>query len=308
MKTRLTIVIIVNALFLPACHPRDDPSLRQELRSESAKNGLAIVEALGSSVAVVSFDGNERYFDTGSRQLLVFSNSGRAVLWWNMPNLLPPGEMTIETIDGKKLIQKRQPRSQFFPLALAESAERLAFQGTSKGGALQLQWASFDFSQGGLIGYVRGSCDWSPDGSALVYSDEGEIHIFDVSSGTSKPLTKGDDPTWSPDGKLIAHRDYDSHAALITKEGLPIKSPLNAYSPIHPLRWSPDGRYVLFPERVTDRIPLIDHYRLVICRVSDGGSIIFREFGAGTGDTGNFHWIVDYPKFCGSCKPGIPFN
>jgi len=167
-------------------------------------------------------------------------------------------------------------------------------------------------SSGHNGGYVDGSdgpCDWSPDGTSLVYEKQGAIYIFQVSTSESKFLTEGHDPTWSPNGNLIAYRREDTTAALISREGVRMSWPVSSFHPVSPLRWSPDGRYVSFAESVPERIPLIGtYYRLVVCRVSDGKVLVARKFGAGAGDTRNFHWIVDYRKFCSHCATGEPFN
>ena len=71
-----------------------------------------------------------------------------------------------------------------------------------------------------------------------------------------------------------------------------------------------NSRYILFSEATAGlRIPFVTaYYQLLICRVSDGECVSIRTFGAGAGDTENFHWITDYRKFCSSCMPGQPFN
>lgn len=44
---------------------------------------------------------------------------------------------------------------------------------------------------------------WSPDGDRLILTNDDEIHIVDVHSGTPRFLTKGRLPAWSPNGKRI---------------------------------------------------------------------------------------------------------
>jgi hypothetical protein len=300
--------VVLNALLLLACESHGAPGLHEELRKASAVSGLALVESRGAKTVVIPFDGEERFFQTGLSQPLVFSKSGHAVLWWNQAGL--SSELLVKTVGGTPILQSRPPVGQLMPSALNETAARLAFVARSTNAVrLTLQWASFDFSRSGVVGEADGPSDWSPDGEALVYERAGQIYIFDVSRGSSVPLVRGHEPTWRPDGAAVAYLTEGSQAALVTREGSSIKWPLDGYHPIHGLHWSPDGRYVVFPEEVPEHIPLIGtYYRLVVCRVSDGGAITVRKFGAGAGDTGNFHWIANYRDFCTDCKSGEPFN
>ena len=45
---------------------------------------------------------------------------------------------------------------------------------------------------------------WSPDGSQLAYSDNGQLYIYDVAANTETLLTDGTHPAWRPDGQWMA--------------------------------------------------------------------------------------------------------
>jgi hypothetical protein len=144
----------------------------------------------------------------------------------------------------------------------------------------------------------------------LVYEKQGRIYVFSIPRGASRLLTQGRDPTWSLNGKWIAYTTADGKAALVAVDGTSASWPISNHEPMGPVRWSPNSRYILFSEATAGlRIPFVTaYYQLLICRVSDGECVSIRTFGAGAGDTENFHWITDYRKFCSSCMPGQPFN
>ena len=53
---------------------------------------------------------------------------------------------------------------------------------------------------------------WSPDGTQIIYDSVGDIHIYDIASQTSEPITDSNfwlqRPMWSPDGTRIAYEAY----------------------------------------------------------------------------------------------------
>jgi hypothetical protein len=284
----------------------DPGELRNELRKQSATIGLALAAAPAGHVTVIPFDGPEKYFESGYRfPITAFGKAGQLVLWWLRKDFWDlGGEFVIDSTDGRELARKRIPVIGFHPVILSETGRRIAYFGTPRPGLPKgLYWASFDFSSGGLVDERTSDPDWSPDGVSLVYSKEGRIYIFDVANGVSKPLVAGHDPTWSPNGKWIAFVDASGGASLAATDGAPVPWQLKSHKPLSAMRWSPDGRYVSFPvETPSSPLTLFDvAYKLLVCRVSDGRSMVAQEFGAESAGYAGFYWIVDYRKFCRGC-------
>ena len=309
-----SLVLFGLPLFLlatTACRSQNSQELRDELRRESAVSGLALAAGSSWYITVIPFDREERNFRTEqSRQIMAFGRAGRMVVWIYRPSFLQPDQFFVDSTDGERVENiNRKGASSFFPLALSEAAGRIAFWGGLQGKdrAEGLRWSTFDLSRGSFIDEGR-NCDWSPDGAALVYEKQNEIYVFDVATSSSRLLVKGHDPTWRPDGQCIAFRAPDRRASLVTTAGAPVKWALGTHEPTGAVRWSPDGRNVSFSEPIPGlHIPFVTaDYRLVACRVKDGKSLTVRKSsGAKTGDTNNnFHWIVDYGKFCSGCMPG----
>ena len=304
--------IAISALLLfSGCGHADDSDIRSELRAESAKFGLAIAAGVSNRIVIIPFDGSERYFKTEhTRQLKLFGASGSMVLWLYRPSFLESSQFFIDSIRGERIADIHPRVSEFSPVALSEASRRLAFLGRSYGKDKPngLHWAAFNFSRVNFVAQADGNCDWSPDGNALVYENKGQIYIFDVASSSSRRLTRGHDPAWSPNGKWIAFRSVDERASLVSIEGKSVNWAVGTHNPTSPIRWSPDGRYVSFSEAIPSlQIPFITaDYGVSVSRISDGQSIIVKKFGAY--GTSSFFWIIDYRSFCGGCMPGTPFN
>jgi hypothetical protein len=303
---RRELFVAIAAVLTAACAQTGDADVEHELRLESATSGLALVSAIAGHVIVVPFDGPVKYLESEYRfPISALGRGGRMVLWWSPRSFFDSsGTLVIDFTNGKRVAEAEPPVIGFHPLALSETARRIAFWGRPRGKNMisGLHWASFDFSRTGLVDQATGYPDWSPDGGSLVYDKEGKIYAFEIARGSSRPLTDGRLPTWSPDGKLIAFLAPSGRASLITTEGVPIGWPIARHEPISAIRWSPNGLYVSFSERLPSRLALRDAVsRLVVCRVSDGKTISVQEFSSKGNDYEAYHWIVDYSRFCSRC-------
>lgn len=298
---------------LSACGIVHDRSVRDDLREESARVGLALVEARSERIAVIPFDGTTRYYKAGYSQPLTaaFGRNGTLVAW-HRSSIWGPTELIVTSISGRVVTRALSPTPDFYPGAITEEAGLLEFWGTMpRNHRAGLYWAALDLSKIGFIDSLQTGDepfgDWSPDGSKLVYSKSGVVRVFDMRSQRSTPIVRGRDPTWAPNGKWISFRGPDELAALITIDGTSVPWSVGRRKPCSPLRWSPDGRFVSFSER--RHFPLLGgYYRVVICRVSDGRDVAIRTLGISWPDLLGFHWILRYREFCHDCTPSEPFS
>jgi hypothetical protein len=303
MRPRATLLGTLIAL--SACAGPQDPGVLQDLRKESAANGLALMEMSFQNPVVIPFDSEERHLDlprSGGIPWAV-SNSGRMIAWYREPSAMDilgaphapdpitalQSELVIRTTEGR-VVARRRFLGGITPRALNEEARRLALiSGSSpeypRGGTY---WQSLDFSSGGLVDdSIALAAEWSPDGALLAYQTAGEIRLFDIAKGSSRSLTNGTLQTWSPNGKWIAFHSPDRWASLVTPEGAPVKWSLSQHRIDCCLTWSPDGRFVSFEEYL--EIPLLTAYhRPVVCRVTDGACTTMSEVPVG------LRWIVNY--------------
>lgn len=93
----------------------------------------------------------------------------------------------------------------------------------------------------------------SPDGTKLIFSYWDGLNIVDAADGENREVLpiKGVDPSWSPDGKMIAFVDYnDSYKVKIynleTGEETLVYDPQEKYANVSNVQWSPKGNEILF--------------------------------------------------------------
>ncbi len=102
------------------------------------------------------------------------------------------------------------------------------------------------------------SIGWSRDGRTIVYDLDGKVLLYHLDTDSVSFLTDGSRPTWSADGIWIAYRRPDGTAGLIRPDGTGSKSILDNVRLGWGLRWTPDGRYLLYTDAVADAIRVSD--------------------------------------------------
>ncbi len=117
---------------------------------------------------------------------------------------------------------------------------------------------------------------WSPDGGMIAFAsyretrkylddrhyevrDAGGVYVIDVNSGsTKKYVDLASQPAWSPSGRLIAYEKKDGYYVTDLYDDtiydvtliIPIRRPLFCARISYPIRWSPDGKYLVFCKQV----------------------------------------------------------
>ncbi len=302
-------------LLLSLCTKARTESVESDLDRDSRSEGLALVAVVGQQTAVFPFGQPAKYYTTKwGIAIPTFAKSGR-VIAWNIRTMFQEPEVVIETVNGEQSTKKALWLDLSI-LSLNETCGRIALlarSGKRYPGAFDLRWTSMDFSTDEFVDRLQGQeshgADWSPDCRFLVYGKADEIRLFDTKDRTSVQLARGYDPAWSPDGKVIAFRGPVGTVSLMNAKGQLLPSPLESHLSLATVRWSPNGKYVSFIEKISPRRPGLfsSTTRLVVCRVQDGDCLTVREFGEIRGYYDEFHWIVGYKDFCRDCAPGEPF-
>ena len=126
----------------------------------------------------------------------------------------------------------------------------------------------------------QATLDWSPDGKQIVYSSgKGTIYLLDTATHQAQAVAKGWGGHWSPSGSMIAFISDADRAVLLDLKTSVVRPVVPDREMLrYPLLWSPDGQYLLLPERASSIWPY--HYgRLVVYRLSDGATSTVDDYG-----------------------------
>jgi Tol biopolymer transport system component len=135
---------------------------------------------------------------------------------------------------------------------------------------------------------------WSPDDKKIVYEAADSIRIYEIGQDKSTIITvaKGENPTWSPDGRWIAFLDRDTYYA-IHPDGHGLKKMLHKSASYSGLLWSPDARIVAYVSEAglfegAWRYLDAEIYRLRVRRLEDNSEDWVAEGQLGE----SFQWVT----------------
>ncbi len=245
----------------------------QDLSMELKNNpkGLALFTAAHGQIQIHPFDGPEVSFCASDRSLPPYvSQDGKTILWRGKDSF---GVQTV----GSPIIQHHSADSTVLwlasvpnhPEAIAYAvattpplSTKVIFESTPETAKL-LGWPDPHFER--QQSYVWTTPSWSPDGKqlALALLDTGStagnsgtyVLLWNVISDKSRRIAPGTTPAWSPDGQWISYlRSHGPEHQLAGEARLynlatGKDEKLFEFDNLDvslPLRWSPDGKYLLF--------------------------------------------------------------
>ncbi len=194
------------------------------------------------------------YLSGLSAEFLDFSRDGQWVAYAGFPD----GALWRSRLDGSQRLRLTNPPMQVIHVAWSPDGKQIAFAGLVPGTPQRIYLVPAD---GGALTPVlpeqhnQEQPSWSPDGKSLLIS---YIHWLEPTPRGIARVHLGDhkverlpgsenlwEAEWSPDGRYIAARTFDSHAIMLFDTHVRKWSEL-VKSDVGFLRWSPDSRFVYF--------------------------------------------------------------
>ncbi len=131
------------------------------------------------------------------------------------------------------------------------------------------------------------SGDISPEGDKLVFSGRGDIFIVPVKDGVTKNITNTQgvferDVAWSPKGDYVAYisdksGEYELYIQKADGSEPPVQITKNADTYYYKLKWSPDGKKLLFNDKKL-RLRYVDIQTKKVTLVDKGETWEITEF------------------------------
>ena len=89
--------------------------------------------------------------------------------------------------------------------------------------------------------------EFSPDGSTIAFTREGDVYLAPSLGGNSRFLAAdGRYPAFSPDGKSVSFASSDGRLMLVDLNGSEPREVQSGFDEVHNSLWLPDGKHILF--------------------------------------------------------------
>lgn len=210
--------------------------LLAELEEKSASEGLVIAGVMNRDLLVFPFSGSpfvRRFFDYDLGAVRT-SSDGKAPLGYSYVENpgIPARRLALITTAGGVIALLNRDVINIADLAIASDRTVVAFAGKDSGtGEVGIFLGRFGTSDTHLIvplqshsGVPQTSLGWVPDGSAVMFSRDGNVWIYDLASQkTSVLFRQGTNPSCSPDGQWISYRNSNGYAMVASRRGTEAK-------------------------------------------------------------------------------------
>ena len=248
-------------------------SYRNPVASHDGKQIFAV--GLAKRGELVRYDAHAKQFLPLLPGIAAFDPTYSRDGEWVAYTVYPDHSLWRSRSDGTDRLQLTFPPAEVFASSISSDGKRVAY--VTSTGAVRL----ISMEGGSPRTIVENGAHWahwSPDGNSVVFTNSGNIQIFDLRTGKSSPVpqSKGmENPQWVGEDQLIAATQ--DHGKLMTFDVRTQQwSNLVSFaSPGYLVDWahSPDDQYAYYttggPDPTAFRIRLADHKVETITRLKD---------------------------------------
>ena len=296
---RLTLCLLL--LAATACNRSAD--FRNELRSRAERDGLALI-CVGNPIQVTPL-GREGQLVVAGRP---YHTPGAVHSWicgngqwiaWSVQNRQHTDPLVVDSRTGKRRGQLSGPITNVYTVGISLDGSMVAFAGTR----------GMPRDQSSVRGLMLGelatgkitivlptnsavTVSWAPDSRTVAYSHDDRIFFYDVNGGSSRAVAAGSNPSWSPDSKVIAFKTPKGDIALLDPVTLQQRNIVTGRAlawAIDLFLWSPDGRYLIYPEEA------FAGTRMIAYRMRDGATVTVQRLFKTRSE--GYYCIPDYKGF-----------
>jgi serine/threonine protein kinase len=220
--------------------------------------------ATNTGVYAVNIDDKKSMFITASQARVQYVEPGYLLYVKERSLLAQPFSASSLKLSGRAVpvAQQVQFGSLRWVSNYAASGDTLLYESEEGGGLWQLTWLGVDGKELGKVGEPRELTGTavSPDGkraAAVIFEQNGSktsLWMYDLSRGLANRFNfdsgNADDAVWSPDSRQLAYSlETAAGWKILSRTADGTGSPqelLSAEAMMHPVAWSPDGKFIAY--------------------------------------------------------------